>query len=420
MIPATWVLTLFLLAIGSRADNPLGKDIELEVSSEEAGKRNVLGFNSFIGNGKEDPIISLYFEHNFGMEYTIIGDIDTAKWGIQCLDSDSKVVNTCRIDDGAADKESYIYSNKYLYKDAHVAMRLLADEKIDIKDTNKLPIRLVTSDYMWPLNKLGVIGLTPNGDFAKYVTKLYTGDVELLFGYNIQDINASNEKLKFNNHVVVNPVYVDTVVAAKFNYDSDAKYWGQKADVKLEKSEIEFINTNVCFSSISNELIILIDSIVQCDRVRAQVCNGQVGNKCTEDIYKIEAAPILSFKFGDKTISFTGNDYIYIDNKVVQCRFGDLSDLRSELLCPEDTEVAIGRTFFSHYYPSLTFNSDGKSTLTFITQYNFNPDPPGPTPPGPTPPTPSGGPGVLIILGIVALYYRDWSARVLLLEETQR
>ena len=398
MISSTWLLALLILAIGINAENQLPKNRELEVSSDMADKRNVLGFNSFVGIGTENPVISQYFEHNFGRSSTLVGDLDTAKWGIQCIDTTDKHINSCTIDDGAKDEEDYYFSNRFLYKDAHVAVRLVADETLDINTDNRLPIRLITSDYHWPLNKLGVVGLTPNGDFANYISNLYKGDVELLFGYNVADANANNDDLKFNNHVVVNPAYLDNVTFASFTYKKGAEYWSQIADVSIDKiDDMKFPKTNVCFSSISNEILILVDSEVMCDRVRAKVCGGKVGKDCTGDLYnEAKDVPTLRLKFGDKEFYFEGKEYIYVDNNVVKCRFGDLSDLRSEQVCPEETEIAVGRLFFSKYYPSMKFQGETQ-TLSFLTSYNFNPDP------TPTPPNPDSKFSFWYILLIVAL-----------------
>lgn len=396
MLSHTWLLALLLLAIGARADNTLPKNAELDVFSDMVDKRNILSVNSFIGLGTEKPVISQRFDFNFGINSVVVGDVDTAKWGIQCIDNKDKHVNSCKIDDGAVDKEDFIYSSRFLYKDAHLVLRLFSDEVLDIKDENTLPIKLVTSNNKWPLDKAGIIGLGPNGNFSKYVSNLYKGDVELLFGFNVEDTKANNEGLKFSNHVVVNPVYLDNLVLARFDYTNKDEAWSQTADVAIDKiDDMAFKDTNVCFSTMSSEILILANPRVLCDRVRAKVCNGKIGNECTGDIYKdFSTAPVLSFTFGDKKLTFEGKDYLYLDNNIVSCRFGDLSDIRSEQVCPEETEVAIGRLFFSKYLPSMTFNGE-KKTFRFIKEYNFKPDPK---------PTPSGnGPSLLVILLIVAL-----------------
>jgi len=396
MIATRWALALLLLVAGSYADNTLGADVELNVSSEMADARNVLGFETFIGNGKEDPVVSQYFEHNFGLNETIIGDIDTAKWGIKCVDTGSASDNTCIIDDAADQTDFYFYS-MYLYKQAHVVTRLIGSEKVNVDDINKLPIRLVTSPNVWPLKKLGVVGLTPSGDYANYITKLYSGDNSLLFGYAAKDATVASANLQFDNHVVINPVYQDTVKAASFTYDAKAAVWDQKATATIGDSQIKYTDTQVCFANTANDLIVVIDGQSQCDYVRATVCGGKLGNDCTKTIYDPKQAPKITIAFGSTVLEFTGDDYIYFDNNVLQCRFGDLSDVRSQRVCSDGTEFAVGRLFFAKYMPVIHFLGGGKTKLELITSYNFKPGPgPGPGPDG-------KGLSIWIILGIIAL-----------------
>lgn len=366
-----WTLTYLSLLTILKAENKLEKNLELTVSSVSVDKRNFPAFESYIGEGKESSTTALYFEYNFGKQTTIVGDKDATGWGIQCIDTEDKYNNSCQVPT-ESEKEDFYYSSLFKYKPTNLLLRFTAGDKLDVDKKSALPVQLVTGGKNWPLKSLGVLGLAPQGDFAKYIRQMFSDNTTLLFGYEASNPTAENDDLKFKNHVVLNPEYKDTDVAIKFTLDSSSNNWNFVGDVALSDTEFKFNQTDVCFSSISNELIIVADNIVMCDAVKEKVCDGKFGPECKKDNANISNAPNLTITFQQNTLTFKGEDYIYFDkNNVVACRFGDLSSLRPEQVCAEDTEVAVGRLFFTHHIPALTFNTDNSSVLTLVNSYKF-------------------------------------------------
>lgn len=371
MIPSTLAFALVLISFGNCADNTLGKDIELKVSNISAGTRNLPAFETYIGIGKESAVTSLSFEYNFGKSETIIGDSQKTDWGIECTDTADKYNNSCSVVDDKVQTE-YYYSSAYDYKKAQLHIRLLTDEKLDVTEKQHLPVQLVTGGQKWAVKNAGVLGLAPTGDFANYSRNILSDDLTLLFGYSISDATVENDDLVFDNHAVVNPVYTDADKTLSLDFDEKAKFWNATGDISINDTEFIYKNTNVCFTSIANELIIVAENIVSCDAIREKVCDFKVNPKCTKDTSDISKAPAITVTFGGVTLSFKGEDYIYYKkNGDVACRIGDLSSLKPFTVCAENTEIALGRTFFAHYYPALTFRKNGTSALTLLKSYSF-------------------------------------------------
>lgn len=366
-----WAFTLAFLASTVHLDNTLQKDIEMVVSNINAGKHNFPVFESYIGNGKESSTSSLYFEYNFGRRSSIVGDKKAASWGIDCTDTDQQYNNSCKVMDQTESQDFY-YSSSFNFKKANLFLRFNSGAKLDTTDKSAMPVQLVTGGKNWPLKTAGVIGLAPQGDFAKYVRQMFADSTTFLFGYENSNPKAENDDLMFNNHVVLNPVYTDADVALKLAVGANTNNWNFVGDVVVTNTEWKFDKTNICFSSISNELLIVADNIVMCDGVKKVICDGKTGPACTKDVAAMDKAPAITVTIQGVTLSFNGDDYLYFGkDNVVSCRFGDLSNLRGEQVCAEDTEVAVGRLFFSHYMPALTFNKDNTSAVTLIKSYNF-------------------------------------------------
>ena len=366
------ILVLLHVASGFYADNKLEKDLELNASSETVDKHNYPAFEGFIGSGKESSTTSLYFEYNFGKDVSIVGDKEAAGWGIPCAHKDKESKNSCKADDSTK-KEGYYYSMRFDYNPASLFFRFSKGVKLDTDKKQTLPVQLVVSQDKWPLKSLGVLGLSPQGDFATYARQMFSDNLILLFGYEVSNPNAENDDLKFNNHVVLNPAFTDSNVVLKMNLAREDKFWSFKGDVITDNVGWKFENKNICFSSISNELILLTDATSMCRDIQKIICNGKTGDECKKDNADVRKAPELKVIFQNHTFKFKGEDYIYFkDKNVVGCRFGNITTSIDEKLCAEETELGVGRLFFSHYMPALSYNSDHSSTLILMKDYKFS------------------------------------------------
>lgn len=56
---------------------------------------------------------------------------------------------------------------------------------------------------------------------------------------------------------------------------------------------------------------------------------------------------------------------------MIECRIGDPELLRSMELCDPSTEFALGKMFFSKFYPVMSFNKNGTSTIRILSKYDF-------------------------------------------------
>ena len=56
---------------------------------------------------------------------------------------------------------------------------------------------------------------------------------------------------------------------------------------------------------------------------------------------------------------------------MIECRIGDPELLRSMELCDKNTEIALGKMFFSKSYPVLSYNTNGTSTVRILKKYDF-------------------------------------------------
>ena len=373
-----------------------------------------LGVGIFAGSGAETDALTSFLNYDFSRNETLIGSADNIKWGITCALEEKDATNTCVINSGATEKSDKYLGDNYTYKESKVYTRLSADEKLDVTNMAKLDVRLVITTSVWPVTSVGVLGLSPNGDIAKYVRAMYTTDTSLLFGYLARNPKAASLDLLFQGHVVVNPAFADDMVAATSTVAAGINFWVLTSDIALPGTDVNYTGAAVCLNSNAPYMLAMPNKDVQCSKVLGLVCNGKTGNDCTSDIADMTKGPTLTLKIGDKSLSIPPDWYLYSDvNKVMQCKFGDSAEPVITDSCPDNTTVAVGREFYYYFSPILKFVKDGSSTITLLTKYAFNPAdayPPGPVPPKPDPPGPDPSPDnksgmkpILIILIVIAI-----------------
>lgn len=365
------ILFLMALLYTSHCDNKLEKNVNLNTTAVKVNHKSIPALELFLGTGNTTMKPSFAFEYNFGKMTSIVGDNNSAKWGIPCKDTKEDESNSCVIT-GEKEKTNYYKSGSYTYKEAELYLRFSIKDKLKVKHKTKMPVELVTGGQKWANDTLGVLGMSPNGDFASYVRKMFNDDVSLLFGYSAKNLNDENRELVFNTHVVQSPFIVESYVVVDMDMDTHAEHWNYQGTVSLEGTEWNYLNTDICFNSTENELIIIADQIVMCDDIKKKICDGKFGNECKKDNADFSKAPNLDIVLAGKTLTFKGIDYLFYNkNDVVDCRFGDISNLRPEELCSPATEIGLGKLFFNKYMPILTYKQDGGSRLSLISEYQF-------------------------------------------------
>ena len=364
------IYTLLLTLI--RSENQTQNDVELNTSEFKIDNRRYQALEGYIGTGRETSKTRALFQYNFGSQTTIIGDLEQVNWGIKCNNNDPKYTNSCKILDDTEETDFY-FNSLYKYKKATLYYRFYDVNKLNTDTIKPLPVNLVTGGQTWPLKYLGVLGLAPYGSFADYVRRMWDNNIGLLFAFETVDDCVDNERLEFNTHVVLNPVFDLSNDFIKLEMPLNSKTWNYRSDVWVRGTDFKYENTNLCFSSISNELIIIADPIVLCDSIRQMVCGPKALDDCNKYTANLSHAPEITFIFDKKELNVDSKYYIYFNEKEeLNCRFGDISTLRSQQVCAEDTEVAVGKIFFEKFMPALIFNNDSTTELYLVPYYQFD------------------------------------------------
>jgi hypothetical protein len=191
--------------------------------------------------------------------------------------------------------------------------------------------------------------------------------------HTLSEADSNNDLLRFLVQVYLNPDkakhYKDKDVVGTFAIPTEDDYWSVQGSVKLGDTKFGYQNQKVCVSTIGNELFGVIDSLVWCDKVKKMVCDGDTKH-CTKTKADLDKAPKITFTFGETTIEFGQEDYIYFEDDDLQCRMGDICDQRSEGVCAQDTQVVLGKLFLQKFTPLLEVNtSTGAASISFIKDF---------------------------------------------------
>lgn len=285
-----------------------------------------------------------------------------------------KEINTCTVTEDNETMDYYL-ANMFKYKKAELYLRLSNESEIETIGKEKLPIKLVTGGQRWPLDNINVLGLSPQGYFAKYLRQLYEDSTSFLFGFSPIDNTADNDDLSFKTHVIQNPVFPKENLITKFFLGSDQSYWNLYGGFEVKGSDWHYTHTSICLSSVSNELILIPDSEMVCNFVIQRICPYMAYEDCTKAKAKLTQAPQLSLNTDTFIFTFNWDDYLFFDKQgIARCRLGNIADIRWRHICPPDTQVAVGKLFLAKYIPILTYNQDNSTEITFISKYPFYED----------------------------------------------
>ena len=372
-------LTLIaLFALSARALNVLDKNYELDMDTLTKNDNFYNGLETLLGTGQEKSQDKATFEINLGYPYTFIGDKNKSKWGIDCSNPDN---NSCQITDTTEDLFFY-YSKQLNFQTGAMFLRADKNNNLNITDpvVDKLGVRIVTGGNNWVLNDWGVIGLAPQGAFAKYFTAVYGKSSSLLLLFNAKDKNAENESFKYDVRTFINVFYNETAIVKNIEIPETSNSWSAVATMNFISTEWSFTNAPICFNTMTPEIIQVPDSTDRCDAVKNLICAGKIGPLCTKDIADFTTAQKLVIQIGDSNFEFAPEEYLYYTEKnIVDCRFGDVEDLRTNESCDSRTEFALGRMFFQKYIPVLQFNFGQKANLILLNQFSAPIKPDGPS-----------------------------------------
>ena len=383
-------VTLWILVAAVFGLNTVGLNYELQTEVLEKNGQHYYGIKTLMGTGNEKSNDQVTFEANIGYPEIILGDKSTAKWGVDCSSAKN---NSCQVTDTKND--TFFYQSKQLrFSPAALYVRVDTNNKLNITDpvVDKIPAKLVNGGNSWNMENWGVVGLSPQGAFSKYFSVGYGKAASLLFLFSAKNKKVDNENMVYDFRAFTNVEYNDTSVAKVFDIDQSNGYWSAKASMDFISPPFSLKDTPVCFNTITDEIIQVIDVLDRCDAVKKIICDGKIGPDCTKDNAKIDKAPKLIIQIEDSNFEFLPEEYIYTQSSgVIDCRFGDAENLRVYDSCDPRTELGVGKMFFQKYIPVLKYNFGNKAQLVLLNQFipPYNPV----VPPGAW---------VWIILGIVA------------------
>lgn len=369
----TLILALAIATCASQ--NVAAQNQKIEIAALPKWNSIYNGIVAKIGSGNEKAEEKASFSCNIGHVNTIVGEKTLAKWGINC---NANVDNSCVVTDTSIADEFY-FSKMLKTQTAQLYLRLDQNDKLNITNpaVAKMEVRLAVGGNNWVLDDWGILGLSPKGEFAKLMTQAYKDQASIVLKYKALDPNADNEELTFDFKSYLNVNFNATDLVKEFTIDESSTSWYGMADLEFIDAPWSYKNTKLCFNSITDEIIQVEDATDRCDAVKKIVCDGKIGPDCTKDNADISKAPPLVLAFGETKLTFTPSDYIYFNKKnVLDCRFGDIGDLRTNGSCDTDAVLGAGKLFYQKFIPVLKFNYGGKSTLTLLSQFNGPDDEP--------------------------------------------
>lgn len=361
------LIYLTFLAGGFISLNVLKENTIIEITALPAHDTVFNGVVALLGSGTEKDQSKASFSVNVGLQTSIVGNKDKAKWGISC---DASVDNSCAVTD-TSERSIFYFSKMLTVQKAELYLRLDQANKLDVVNpkVDKIAVDLVVGGNSWILNDWGILGLSPAGSFAKFFTQVYGDKAIVLLQYAADNLKVPNDKLTFDFKAYLNPNYNATSVVKEFQLDEKAVNWYGIVDIDFIAPEWGFSQKKVCFSTIVDEIIEVVDRTDRCNAVKKIICDGKIGSDCTRANAVFSKAPKLVLNFSGTNFEFTPEEYIFYDGDKVDCRFGHVEKLRANGSCEEDTEIAVGKLFYQKYIPVLKFNYGSKATITFLSEF---------------------------------------------------
>ncbi len=359
------ILYVMFLALSTcRDDNPLSDNLKLKSHVSDDTFSRTTAFEFFLGDGSEDEQQVFPFVPVLGKKTTIVGNVKTGdKWGIDCGE---KNLNECKVTDKGG-KQAFWNYKFYNYQKASVNFRL---SETEMKEKDGLPIELVNGGQNWTLDTFGILGLHPQSEAIAYFKKKYQG-FNIFLEYATE---GKKDAPDFVSRMTVNYKKEDMKSLASYDINNDVNSWYLKGSFTLDKIWTKK-NDKICITNSEDNIIITSDTMLDCDRVREKVCDGETGLKCNKAKADLSKVPDLVVNLDGTDFRFEPEKYIWFrkmskdesgdENLHVECRFGDPEGLRSMELCERDTELAIGKMFFQSYAPLFTVHKNGSYTLSF-------------------------------------------------------
>ena len=353
------ILLFAILNLVSPNPFHLKRDILLPTKTID---RNGMSFNSiglYFSKTKTNHLID--FAINFNSDVTILADKEHFDWGVDCsLSNDCQVTNEDT-------EEDYAYNVQYYYKNAQAYIRPSSDTYATDQKLKALDIRLMEKTNEWMTKGWGLIGFGPQGDFANYIRALYEENFKILFYFYRS--NDHHSHYDYVNYSVIAPTIEKKNYIDKIKLSSSDKYWNVYTHINLGEKSIAH-NAQTCLTNFGNDILYLLNADQFCEDIQRLICDGKYGSECTKDIADLSKAPKLTITIQEKKYEITHKHYIKnTKNNKVECRFGQIFNLRGSMNCAPGAEFGLSKGFFEIFVPIIEFKTDGSSQIIFLKKY---------------------------------------------------
>lgn len=362
------VTKLLLLRICFLERFNLPENYKLETKSFifEENKFCLNGINIQFGSGNEDTKNQLLFIPDLTFGSLIAGQKSTSGWGIECSSDIS-----CQID--STEYREFFFASMQTFTQKSSAF-LTFDEKMKLSKNNENSKR-ISFEYIVAGNSRGfmnsgVVGLSPKSTFFAYLKNQFLGNNKIALVYKNQAIES--DLLQYQFHSFLNPTFPAEDVVVSIPIEKSAENWNFKANVDFFDEILEKKNIELCVNLVSNDIIQVADPILLCNLVKKMVCGTVDVDKCQKRDIDYGKAPIIKIQVGEAIFSFLGEEYLYFVKNKLRCAFGTISDLKSKDICPIQSELGLGKGFFSKFPAVLDFSpEEEKSKLIFLKKFEY-------------------------------------------------
>ena len=322
-----------------------------------------------IGSGNEMTKHLRSFQINIGYKSVVITNSKSISWGVVCDDSTSLTIDSCSIDDNEEKEETY---GKALFKYQSGKIHLNMHKNVNLNVTNdqRVNVKIVSSFSEWTLSNWMVLGLSPKSEFGQYFNSIYQTSFSLMLYFKNFDPYHFNDQSFYNLRAIFNPIIDQKDINGVYTLDKNDEFWAIDGNLTTTTKIWEIKKTKVCFSSISNNLILIKNSENQCDFFRSLVCDGRTGNDCHKEKADLRKAPNITINLENAQYSIPPENYLYFKLNVLKCYFEEFrAEINSE--CPKDSEFGVGKQFFVNNIPIFHFEVDGTRKVTLVKKHTI-------------------------------------------------
>lgn len=366
----------FLALVAFMTDNQLPKDTLIETTSLKMDDRPHNGFILALGSSHESEWGIADFEVNLSYPKTFIGQISEVGWGINCDWKNTLKMNSCIVK--SDDTKIVTYGSVNIkVKPADIHLRLSQSIKLNNVDLamTKLSIGLVVGGDAWPMENWGVIGLSPQSDFADYYRGIYNNPFQILMQFKSSTFDQDQKHVEFKLNSVLNPSYKAGDIIAQNSLAKNATYWTLDGGLTMISDLWKIKPGKICLSSLTDDVLIMPDAKERCDAVKKLVCPNYVSEPCVKQVANFLKAPVIEIQFDDKSAKISPEMYLYFQNDNLECRFEELKSIQQNE-CDPESSFGIGKFFLQYFVVILEYGLEEDNKLILLNHFERESDEP--------------------------------------------